>query len=523
MAGTGWTWTYDTLPYTSRANPRTHPDLLATLGAICGLTPAPPATARVLEIGCADGGNLVSLAYVLPEARLVGIDASARQIDEGRATVAELGLDNLELRTADLMTVGAELGAFDYIVAHGVYSWVPAPVQERLLDVCRAHLAPHGVAYISYNVYPGWHGRESVREMMLYHTRRFHDPREKTGHARGLLDFLAETVPAANEAYAVLLKRTQADLGTLADAHFFHDLLEESNRPVYFHEFVDRLAGAGLRYLTEAEYWTTQLASVPERVAAVIDTLATTPLEREQYLDFWRNRGFRQSVLCRADAPATSAPPAIDVGRFLVASSLRPTERTADDPPAMERFASPGGIVLATDHDVVKAGLRRLGEVYPRAVAFPELLREACARAGRCAGPSDADSHALADTLRSCFATDLVELHSYRPRFVTEVSARPVASPVARHQLRTGRRISSLLHRTVDMDDAIGRLLLEHLDGTRDRDALRAVLLDAAHAGTLVFKEGATEVTDPSRIATLVAEALDRHLARLASHALLVG
>ena len=509
MGEAGWTWTYDALPYTSRANPRTHPDLLATLATVCGLTPAPPATARVLEVGCADGGNLLSLAYVLPEARLVGIDASARQIEAGRATVATLGVSNLDLRVADLMTLGDEVGTFDYILAHGVYSWVAPAVQERLLAVCRERLAPHGVAYVSYNVQPGWHVRSTVREMMLYHTRRYTDPREKTAHARGLLEFLAETVPAANDAYRVVIQRTRVELDKLDDAHFFHDMLEESNRPLYFHEFLHRLEPAGLRYLADAEYWTTQLATVPGRVAAVIDKLAATPLEREQYLDFWRNRGFRQSVVCRADAPAGA--PAVDPARFLLASSLAPAPREPDDPPETERFVSPHGLVLATDHDVVKAGLRALGEIYPAAMSFAELLDVACARLGRTAA-AEADSHALADTLRSCFATDLAELRTLPARFVATIGERPEASALARHQARTGRRISSLLHRTVDMDDPVALLILRHLDGHHDRAALAARVRSAVDAGDAALKDGETPEA-----------AVARHLARLASHALLVS
>jgi SAM-dependent methyltransferase len=517
-SGSGWTWTYDTLPYPSRANPRTAPDLLASLATVCGMSPAPVTTARVLEIGCSDGGNIIPMGFEMPDATFVGIDASFREIDEGRATIAEIGVRNVELRAVDLMTVGAELGEFDYIIAHGVYSWVHPEVQQRLLAVYREHLAPQGVGYISYNVHPGWHVRETVREMMLYHTRKMQDPREKTSHARGFLDFLVNTVSASNDVFLALLKRAQTDLNDLADAHFFHDMLEESNRPLYFHEFVERLDRAGLAYVTEAEYWTTQLTSVPEAVADVVRRVTTTAVEREQYLDFWRNRGFRQSIVRRADATVSPSDP-LDLTRFLVSSSLLPGDPQTGDREETQRFVSPGGIMLQTEHEVIKAGLRHLGEIYPRAIPFAELLAEA----RRAAGLPDGDAHPLEDTVRSCFTNNLVELHTFMPHFVSTVSERPLASPVSRSQARMKRRIPSMLHKTVDLDDPIAHILVQHLDGRNDHDALHAILMREAASGELEIKEGPNPVTDPAKLAPILREALEKHLQNLVKHALLIA
>src|SRR5262245_44196078 len=160
---------YEEVPYESKPISSSHPDSLATMAMLYGLQPPPLPSCRILELGCAGGGNLIPMALTLPNAQFVGIDLSPRQIADGQATITALGLGNIDLRALSILDVGPDLGTFDYIISHGVYSWVPAAVQEKILAICRDHLAPGGIAYISYNVYPGWHLRGMVRGMMLYH------------------------------------------------------------------------------------------------------------------------------------------------------------------------------------------------------------------------------------------------------------------------------------------------------------------------------------------------------------------
>jgi cyclopropane fatty-acyl-phospholipid synthase-like methyltransferase len=150
---------YDEVPYSSYPYARTQPDRLCTLGRLFGLVPAEPSQCRVLELGCASGGNLVPMAERAPESRFVGVDLSARQIADGQRMIDALGLSNVELRHGDIAAVDASWGEFDYVICHGVYSWVPPHVQERILAICSEQLAPRGIGYVSYNTYPGWHVR----------------------------------------------------------------------------------------------------------------------------------------------------------------------------------------------------------------------------------------------------------------------------------------------------------------------------------------------------------------------------
>src|SRR5262249_13699905 len=155
---------------------QTHPDRLATVATLFGMRPAAVDCCRVLELGCAAGGNLIPMAQALPGSSFLGIDLSARQVAEGAKVVAALGLTNVALRRQRILDVDESWGTFDYILCHGVSSWVPAPVQDRILHICSANLAPAGVAYVSYNTYPGWHLSGMIRDMMCYHARRYATP-----------------------------------------------------------------------------------------------------------------------------------------------------------------------------------------------------------------------------------------------------------------------------------------------------------------------------------------------------------
>jgi cyclopropane fatty-acyl-phospholipid synthase-like methyltransferase len=137
---------YEVVPYAGWSFEETHPDRLATIATLFGMKPPEVARARVLEIGCGLGANLIPMAAGLPEGSFLGIDVSERQVAEGRATIEAAGLTNVALTRMNLMDAGPDLGTFDYIVCHGVYSWVGPEVQQKILATIAAHLAPDGVA-----------------------------------------------------------------------------------------------------------------------------------------------------------------------------------------------------------------------------------------------------------------------------------------------------------------------------------------------------------------------------------------
>src|SRR5262249_5689704 len=233
---------YDQVAYIGYPFAQTHPERLATLATLFGLQPAPVSNCRVLELGCGDGANLIPMAFTLPGGVFVGIDLASEPVARGKSMIVELDLANIELRCADIMRFDAQEQSFDYIIAHGVFSWVPEAVRLRMLELCRKLLAPHGVAYISYNCYPGYHIRNLTPGMMRFHTRGMADPHEQVQQGLSLLRWLLRKFPdeasAKSDLYGALLTE-QLDLlmGHRHREQIYHDDLAAENTPFYFYQF----------------------------------------------------------------------------------------------------------------------------------------------------------------------------------------------------------------------------------------------------------------------------------------------
>ncbi len=239
--------TYDEVPYPTYALPQTHPRHLATIATLLGLAPPDANHCRILELGCGNGGNIIPMAYASPECECVGIDYSQKAIEAGRQQIKALQLPNISLLQCSLEQLDDDLGTFDYILCHGVYSWVSPDLQQAILHIFRQHLQPNGIGFVSYNTYPGWHQRGVIRKMMNHHVQRFPDesPTQRIHRARQLLDFLVRAVPAQQSAYALSLRENLELLSNLPDAYLFHEYLEEFNEPTWFLEFCESLGKPG--------------------------------------------------------------------------------------------------------------------------------------------------------------------------------------------------------------------------------------------------------------------------------------
>ncbi|RLT37820.1 MAG: methyltransferase domain-containing protein [Chloroflexi bacterium] len=496
---------YDEVPYDGLTHSETHPSLLATVGALMGMDPAPIDRCRVLEIGCAQGYNLLAMAVNLPESEFIGIDFAPAQIAEGQKAITDLALSNVSLHALDLMALDDSLGQFDYIIAHGFYSWVPQPVRDQLLAVYRRLLTPNGIGYISYNAYPGGHFMNALRDGMLFHVGRIPQLKERASEARRWIDLLAETgetrtVPYSGfyKAYRQLIHDYQEHLGDEAgrsNAGLLHDELEEINRPFYLREFVENCEAAGLQYLGDTEFASMLATNVPANVAQVIQKSARSRVEAEQYLDFVRNRMFRRSLVCHQAVALSGKPSLGTVESFYISSNARDeeVERPSGSRPARKYIARDGSS-LTTDHPVTIAAFDYLSEIWPRRMLFADLLQEAIGRTGQAAsltktrkGSPDQtasptqrqDGQVLAANLLKAYSISpvLMELHRYAPPLATTLSQRPVASRWARWQVRqNSRSICNLLHKRVLLDEPDCFLLLR-LDGSRTVDDLARELV----------------------------------------------
>jgi 2-polyprenyl-3-methyl-5-hydroxy-6-metoxy-1,4-benzoquinol methylase len=459
---------YDELPYPSQAFAQTHPDRLATLARVFGLAPPPIERCRVLEIGCAAGGNLIPMAYGLPGSRFVGIDLSERQVAEGRARIAALGLTNVRIEAMSVMDLDERWGEFDYVICHGVYSWVEPAVQDWILRIAGRQLSANGIAYVSYNTYPGWHLRESVRHMMRYHAMPFDTPAERIEQARAMLDFLAGAVPQEGNAYGQVLARELDLLARCSDSYLYHEHLEPTNAPLYFHQFAERAAAHGLQYLAEADFAAMLTGRFPPEVAATLEGISADIIHLEQYMDFVRNRQFRQTLLCRAGLKVRRAlSPGVMSGMYVASAAGREGEGALDLDDRVEvTWRAPGGALATASHGVSKAALELLAQRWPLGWPLEELLGEACRIANR---PDDV-ALPMQD-LFQCFLSGVVELRSWQPPCVSTVSDQPRASACAALEAAASDVVTSLRHEAVRLAP-FERTLLRRLDGSLDRTEL---------------------------------------------------
>jgi methyltransferase-like protein/SAM-dependent methyltransferase len=501
---------YDEIPYPGSSYSQTHPERLAVMAILFGMAPARVESCRVLELGCGDGGNLIPMAFGLPGSSFTGIDLAESAIIRGEELIGRLGLRNIRLRHMDLMDIDSDFPEFDYIVAHGVYSWVPPPAAEKILEICKSHLAPQGVAFISYNTYPGGHVLDTIREMMQFHTRNVRSPRECLRLARELLEFLVQAHPDEDIHGALLRQEVKVALERKPE-HFYHDELNEHNHRFYFYEFLEQARRHGLQFVSEARLLNMQTDTLGPEIADKVRAFSgNDDMAREQYLDFLKLRNFRQSLLCHSGVAIDRTLRPERVTRMLAASEARPSSPEPDIRSASPlQFEYPSGGSMSTNHPLAKAAMLHLGHVWPQALPFSELLGTARALSQRDTSDGEAtleeDSTWLSDMVMRLYAANFLELYVHQaPAFATEASARPVASSLARAQVELRSSVTSLRYLSIEVEDEAARQLLLLLDGTRNREQLLAELRQRANSG---------EIT---------AEKLDANLDRLGKLALLV-
>lgn len=298
---------YKELGYKSYPFPFTTPAYLEAYGALVGLNTPPAKTARVLELGATYGGNIISQAVHNPEATFVGIELSQDQVEKGNKIISDAKLDNVSLVQGDILNFDETLGTFDYIIAHGFYSWISDEMKDKLLDIISNHLADNGIAYVSYNTYPGWHTMEEVRQLMLFANRGHDELTHKEKVLRGKT--VGSLVGSQILNYDNLKERNSKFLGALRsvmqkdDYYVGHDHLEPHNDPCYFYQFNDHLKAHNLSYVCDADLTLSMVCTYDESIADKLEKLApNSQADQEQYLDFMLDTPFRKSIICKANA-----------------------------------------------------------------------------------------------------------------------------------------------------------------------------------------------------------------------------
>jgi methyltransferase-like protein/2-polyprenyl-3-methyl-5-hydroxy-6-metoxy-1,4-benzoquinol methylase len=505
--------TYDEVPYLSYPYAQSHPNRLAVIATLFGMQPANVEKCRVLELGCASGGNIIPMAVEFPGSSFIGVDLSSRQIEDGAQTIKALGLENIELRAASITDVDPSWGNFDYIICHGVYSWVPQAVRDAIFDVCARQLNPQGIAYISYNTYPGWHMRGTVRELMVFHVRKWNTPEERVGQARSFLDFLVKIVPE-NDAYSYLLRGEVERLRNVADSYLLHEHLETINDPVLFYDFAQAAAAKKLQFVAEAQSGARYLEAMGPDADQMVRQLSRDVLEYEQYLDFLRNKMFRRSLMCHANVQLDRNLHPKRMESLYVSSPViaeGPVDPTTTDE---ARFRVEGG-VLSTAAPIVKASMSLLAECWPEALSFQDLVDKTDARISKVVSVPRADlASAMATNLTHSFIRQVAELFVSPPKVRAVAGEFPRASALARRQAVAQPHVTTQLHTSASLNDFTRRIVLL-ADGAHSRGDIFSTLRQAVQNRELMMVDAAGQPLTNLPVDQTLETALDNALREL--------
>lgn len=535
---------YDNTPYPYLGYQQTHPDTAASVATILGLLPTDVEHCRVLEVGCAVGGNLIPMAFALPDSQFVGFDISPAQIEAGQAMIAEMGLTNIELKTLDIMdATEATLGKFDYIIAHGIYSWVPDNVRNQLLVMCRELLTENGIANISYNVLPGWKMMGMLRDMMLHHTRNTNNPDEKVAESRKLANFLVESVPKLNkgnvsfyssyrdflEGYNEFVIKGRDESSFPANL-MLHDEIALINHPVYFHQFAEHIDEHDLQYVSEASLSKVMPTNLPQDVAQEVLAMSGDIIEMEQYMDFLYNRTFRQTLICHKERDVNrmlSSTTAMMEKFYFASNADLTTPHAMLSETGVARWKGSDGAEFATDHPVTKQAMAYLLNQFPLSVSYADLshfaMHETYSRTPDDETIQRDTAHLSMNLLRMFSYSDtLLEFHTIPTRCTTKIANMPKVSVVARGLVAKGySTVSNMRHQRVQLEP-LAQLILPLLDGEHSQRALISHLKGLVESGKITLESSDGTPLTKAKLQSRIKHELNQQLQWFAHAALLI-
>ena len=460
---------YDEVCYVSSIVAPAAPEHLHLCGQWHALHTVSPCRFHFTELGCGDAANLLALAFYHSRCTFLGIDNSVAQLELALAGAARIGVTNLSFLHCDIRELNPDtLASSDYIVAHGLYSWVPEDAREAILRFCRRNLKPTGLAYISYNAQPGWAVRGLVRETLLRSPPVRDAPiQEKAARAIELAASLLEDMPSREYASAVLLADELERVRNGAPFYVLHEYLAEVNDGFWLGDFVRAARRHGLEYVCDAQFCRWEGRVSPELRARVARRSADQ-VEQEEMADLLGDRYFHASVLCRADAERTPVSRDELWEQVHIATSLGALSDQFDlAEGVVERFTGTNGVEITLSAAITKAAIVSLCPQWPRGSTLHDIRNRSKSLLAQYGFPvqDDCDSHLRAD-LTTLFEAGQIDLRLREPRFTSEVPTHPEAHALARFEATQRTALSTPFHLPIPFDPAAMELVRQ-LDGRR--------------------------------------------------------
>lgn len=294
---------YDSIPYNSKAFMYATASRLESVATLLNLETIDSRKARILELGCSFGGNIISQAMYNEDSYYVGVDLSEVQINEGKKIIEKMQLKNIELYSMDFLNFDYEkFGKFDYVICHGVYSWVPDIVKDKILEIISNVLSDNGLAYVSFNAYPGWKTQSLIRDIMLYSNKYYDslDNNEKINRSKIILSMINDQKKLFEDN-----KNFEENVNNVLNKdnyYLIHEYLEEYNDPMYLHEFDDRLVEKNLKHLSSVTLSDSFITNYNKEVQKnIIQLSKDNHIVKEQCIDYMKNTLFKRSIICRIE------------------------------------------------------------------------------------------------------------------------------------------------------------------------------------------------------------------------------
>ena len=516
---------YDAFPYESNAFAASHPAHIAGIARLFNLEPVELKNARILELGSAAGGNIIPLALYYPDITVVGVDYSKVQIDDGNRVIEQLGLTNASLHHMSIGDITPDFGQFDYIICHGVFSWVPDDIKDAILRVCNENLTDKGIAYISYNVYPGWKIHEIARDAMLFHTRNLSEPAEKVAHGRGMIDYMHQ-MSREGSMFRHVMDAESKLIQSAQPYYIAHEFFETHNAPSYFSEFIRHASTHQLTYLGESDISSMFVENLgEEHKQRLINASGGQQIELEQYLDFLNNRPFRQTLLCK-NSNAEQMKRQVDRTNFThldYISNLVEVVNNTEQTPAGVRFhtANDNNRWIIAQSPTQIETLRALQLTAPNTLSFNELQQ---------AVQTATDKQFNLDELMNFIERLIVmgylapQMHAPALTFTNVVSAKPRMHDTARRYIALTGRVTGALHNIIGSNPMMAAMM-DKLDGQHSIEQLEDIAWQTVQAGKLGFTNNQTQtaLTDPDAIRHEIKTHLKAMLELLAQHGFLLG
>ena len=516
---------YDETPYESHPHANSRPDYLRTVGRLFGMNPPAVETARVLELGCAEGGNILPHATKYPKAEFIGVDLSKVQIDAGKKHIKGMRLKNIELKHMSIADVDESFGEFDYIICHGVISWVPDFIRGKIFDACSKNLSPQGIAYISYNTLPGWNMIRTIRDMMLYHGQMFTHPEEKIAQSRSLLNFVNETLQGSTTPYALMLKEEADMLSQQDDYYLRHDHLEEENKQFYFSEFISEANQRGLQYLSDCKISSMFTGNLPQQAAEKLSEI-TDIIRAEQYMDFITNRRFRHTLLCHGNV-AINRRLNYSMARNFAMSANVFTDNALNDVDLEKNesitfyFDKKKVNTISTRSAVMKAILYTLIETQMRPLSFNQIVQRAndkLKKTDKAKIEAELENNAIMMLIKG-----VLELSSETSNYSKINLDKPKLSKMALYQIKNTPKhwVTNKMHNSISIN-YFDRLAGKHMNGRNTASQILEKLVEDAKAEkfTLVINE--EPVTENKSLKQNLSDVLNKTINKFFKNALLV-